>query len=149
MGVFTETNKTSNISLTGTESRLAEATRTQLVAASRNAGLYKDQTRGKNRFARKKYSKIAATVKQYNNIDMNKLFKQDRLEVQIPVVGETDTYNVTIRIDGVVAEIARNIKLSKYKLEFKTIIQSLTKVFNTTDVYVNCTCPDHLYNFAH
>ena len=129
--------------------QLNEVTRVQLASASRNAGAYKDQSRGKNRFARKKYSKIAATVKQYNNIDMNKLFKQDQLEVQIPVIGETDTYNVTIRINGVIAELAKSIKLNKYKLEFKNVIQALTKVFNTTDVYVNCTCPDHLYNFAH
>lgn len=132
-----------------TESLLTEATRVQLASTSRNAGAYKDQSMGKNRFERKKYCKIAASVKQYNNIDMNQLFKQDRLEVQIPVIGETDTYNVTIRIDGVIAEIARNIKVNKYRLEFRTIIQSLTKVFNTADVYVNCTCPDHLYNFAH
>lgn len=131
------------------KSPLLEATRTQLAASSRNVGVYKDQSRGKNRFARKKYSKIAATVKQYNNIDMNALFKEDRLEVQIPVIGETDTYKVTIRVNGVITELAKSIKLNNYKLEFKNVIQSITKVFNTTDVYINCTCPDHLYNFAH
>lgn len=128
---------------------LLEATRTQLAANSRNAGEYKDKSHGKNRFERKKLSKIAATVKQYNNIDMNKLFKTDTLEVEIPVIGETDNYSVTIRINGVIAEVARNIKVNKYKLEFRTIIQSLTKVFNTADVFVNCTCPDHKYNFDH
>ena len=126
---------------------LTEATRVQLAANSRNAGAYKDQSMGKNRFERKKHSKIAASVKQYNDIDMNQLFKNDRLEVKIPVIGETDTYAVTVRIDGVIAEIARNIKVNKYKLEFRTIIQSLTKVFNTTDVFINCTCPDHRFNF--
>lgn len=128
---------------------LTEATRVQLAANSRNAGAYKDQSMGKNRFERKKHSKIAASVKQYNDIDMNQLFKNDRLEVKIPVIGETDTYAVTVRIDGVIAEIARNIKVNKYKLEFRTIIQSLTKVFNTTDVFINCTCPDHNFNFSH
>lgn len=80
---------------------------------------------------------------------MDTLFKQDELKVQIPVIGESDTYLVTIKVNGVIAEIAKNIKSNNNKLEYKSIIQALTKVFNTSDVYVNCTCPDHLYNFAH
>ena len=119
---------------------LLEDTRVQLASASRNAGAYKDQSHGKNRFERKKLSKIAANVKQYNNINMNDLFKHDVLQVEIPVIGETDTYKVTVKMEGVVAEIAKNIKNNKYKLEFRTIIQSLTKVFNTAQIYINCTC---------
>lgn len=128
---------------------LNEDTRTALITKSRNKGYYKDTSRGKNRFERKKYSKIANTVKQYNSIDMNALFKQDILKVSIPIVGETDNYTVTLKINGVVAEIAKNIKNNQNKLEYRTIIQSLTKMFNTTDVYIKCTCPDHLYNYAH
>ena len=89
------------------------------------------------------------SVKNYNEIDMNKLFKQDILQVNIPVVGETDEYTVTIKLEGVVAEIQKNIKNNGNKLEFRTIIQSLTKVFNTSDVYVKCTCADFKYRFAH
>jgi hypothetical protein len=111
--------------------------------------MYKNQERGKNRMDRKKYSKIANAVKSYNEIDMNKLFKQDILQVNVPVVGENDEYTVTIKIEGVVAEIQKNIKNNNNKLEFRTIIQALTKVFNTTDVYVKCTCPDFKYRFAH
>ena len=129
--------------------RLEEATRTQLVAQSRNVGQYKDASRGKTRLERKKYSKLANAVKAYNAIDMNKLFKQDILQVSIPVVGETDEYTVTIKIEGVIAEMQKNIKNNGNKMEFRTIIQSLTKVFNTTDVYVKCSCPDHKYRFAH
>jgi len=129
--------------------KLNEATRTQLVAQSRNVGTYKNQERGKTRMDRKKYSKIANAVKSYNEINMNLLFKQDILQVNIPVVGETDEYTVTIKIEGVVAEIQKNIKNNGNKLEFRTIIQALTKVFNTTDVYVRCTCPDFKYRFAH
>ena len=129
--------------------KLNEATRTQLVAQSRNVGQYKDTSRGRNRMERKKYSKIANAVKNYNQIDMNKLFKQDILQVNIPVVGENDEYTVTIKLEGVVAEMQKNIKNNGNKMEFRTIIQSLTKVFNTTDVYVKCTCPDFKYRFAH
>lgn len=129
--------------------KLDEATRTQLVAQSRSAGVYKNQERGRNRFDRKRYSKVANAVKSYNQIDMNKLFKQDILQVNIPVVGENDEYAVTIKLEGVVAEIQKNIKNNNNKMEFRTIVQALTKVFNTTDVYVKCTCDDFKYRFAH
>lgn len=129
--------------------KLDEATRTQLVAQSRNVGAYKDTSRGANRFQRKKYSKIANQVKSFNQIDMNSLFKQDILQVNIPVVGENDEYTVTIKLEGVVAEIQKNIKNNGNKLEYRTIIQALTKVFNTTDVYTKCSCPDFKYRFAH
>ncbi len=129
--------------------RLTEANRVSLIAQSRNAGAYKNKERGANRFQRKKYSKIANQVKSFNQIDMNSLFKQDILLVNIPVVGENDEYTVTIKLEGVVAEIQKNIKNNGNKLEYRTIIQALTKVFNTTDVYIKCTCPDFKYRFAH
>lgn len=128
---------------------LLEANRTSLIAQSRNAGAYKNKERGRNRFERKRYSKIANAVKSYNQIDMNSLFKQDILLVNIPVVGENDEYTVTIKLEGVVAEIQKNIKNNNNKLEYRTLIQALTKVFNTSDVYIKCTCPDAKYRFAH
>ena len=129
--------------------RLDEATRNQLIAQSRNVGRYKDTSRGLTRMERKKYSKVANAVKSYNAIDMNQLFKQDILQVNIPVVGETDEYTVTIKLEGVVAELQKNIKNNQNKFEFRTIIQALTKVFNTSDVWVKCSCPDFKYRFAH
>ena len=129
--------------------KLDEATRTQLVAQSRNVGTYKDQSRGKNRFERKRYSKVVNSVKAFNSIDMNMVFKQDILQVNIPIVGETDEYTVTIKLEGVIAEIQKNIKNNNNKFEYRTVIQALTKVFNTTDVYVKCSCPDFKYRFAH
>ena len=126
-----------------------EDTRTMLVSKSRNVGSYIDQSRGKNRFERKKLSKIAKTVKQYNQIDMNKFFKDDILEVKIPVQGETDQYTVSVRLSGIVSEIAKNIKNNQNKFEYRTVIQAITKVFNTGNVYVKCNCDDYKYRFAH
>jgi len=131
------------------EDTLLEDTRSLLINKSRNAGPYKHNVRGKNRFERKKWSKIANTVKQYNQIDMNKLFKEDMLLVRIPVVGETDNYTVSIRMDGVIAEIAKNIKNNKNQFEYRTVLQALTKVFNTANIYVKCSCDDYKYRFAH
>jgi hypothetical protein len=128
---------------------IKEDTRAQLVSKSKTAGAYKDASRGKNRFERKRYSKLASAVKQYNTIDMNDLFKKDILQVNIPVVGETNNYEVTVKMEGVIAEIAKNIKSDKFKFEYKTVVQAIAKVFNTANVYTKCTCPDHLYNYAH
>lgn len=128
---------------------LLEDTRTMLVSKSRSVGPYKDKSRGKNRFERKKYSQVAKTVKQYNKIDMNKLFKEDILEVSIPVVGEKDSYTVSVKMEGVVKEIAANIKNNKNQLEYRTIVQSITKIFNSSNIWVKCTCPDYKYRFAH
>lgn len=128
---------------------LKEDTRSALINKSKGVGLYKDTSRGRNRFERKKYSKIANQVKSYNQIDMNDFFKRDILKVKIPVIGETDNYDVTIKMEGIVAEIAKNIKSNHNKLEYRTIIQSLTKVFNTTNIYTKCTCPDYNVNYSH
>ena len=129
--------------------RLTEATRNTFIAKSRNAGEYKNTSKGKNRFERKKYSKVSTVTKTFNQIDMNKLFKEDTLIVKVPVMGETDNYQVTIKLEGVVSEIARNIKSNKNQLEYRTIVQAITKVLNTKDVWVKCTCEDFKYNFAH
>ena len=132
-----------------TKGLFLEATRVQLLGQSRNAGPYIDQSRGVNRDKRKKYSSVGKTVKQYNKIDMNKLFKEDILEVSIPVVGEKDSYTVSVKMEGVIKEIANNIKNNKNQLEYRTIIQALTKVFNSSNIWVKCTCPDYKYRFAH
>lgn len=128
---------------------LTEDTRTILINKSRNAGAYKNQKYGKNRFERKKYSKIANSVKAYNQIDMNDFFKRDILVIKIPVQGETDNYTVSVKLEGVCAEIAKNIKSNNNKFEFRTVIQALTKIFNTGNVFVNCTCPDYQYTYTY
>lgn len=128
---------------------LSEATRNQLIAQSRNADMYKNTKFGKNRFERKRLSKVANQVKLYNQIDMNQFFKQDTIEIKVPVQGETDSYTVSIQIEGIVTEIAKNIKSNNNKLEFRTIIQSLTKLFNSANIKVKCTCKDYLFHYDH
>ena len=80
---------------------------------------------------------------------MNKFFKDDILEVKVPVQGETDQYTVSVRLAGIVNEIAKNIKNNQNKFEYRTVIQAITKVFNTGNVYVKCSCDDYKYRFAH
>lgn len=121
-------------------SLLKEATRSQLINKSRNAGPYKDQSKGKNRYARRVYSRQANTVSQYNKIDMNTFFKEDRLKVGIPVIGETRDYIVNMEFNGVLEDVQRRIKNNNNKLEFKVIYQALMSKFNSGDVYIGCNC---------
>ena len=98
--------------------QLKEDTRNQLVSKSKSVDIYKHNIRGKNRFERKKFSKIATQVKNYNNINMDDFFKADLLTINIPVTGETSEYDVTLKVDGVVTEIAKNIKNNNNKLVY-------------------------------
>lgn len=129
--------------------QLKEDTRNQLVSKSKSVDIYKHNVRGKNRFERKKFSKIATLVKNYNNINMDDFFKADLLTINIPVTGETSEYDVTLKVDGVVTEIAKNIKNNNNKLEYRTIVQALTKVFNMNQLKVKCSCDDFKYRYAH
>jgi hypothetical protein len=52
-------------------------------------------------------------------------------------------------MEGVVKEIAANIKNNKNQLEYRTVVQAITKIFNSSNIYVKCTCKDYKYRFAH
>lgn len=129
---------------------LVEATRQQLLNKSKKADNYKDTSKGRNRWERRNKSRIATTVAQYNNINMDDFFKKDILTVGIQVFGETSNYVVTMKFDGALQEIAKQIRLNqKGKLEFKFILQSLIRMFNSDNVYIRCTCPDNKYRMAY
>lgn len=134
-----------------TESILNEANRQQLLQKSRKAKNYapSNQYKGRNRFERRTKSSISATVRDYNMIQMDPLFKRDILEFKIPVMGETDVYVVDVRVDGLLAEIRKQLMANKGTLEFKVVLQSLMKVLNIGNVYIGCNCPDARYRMAY
>lgn len=121
---------------------ITEASRRDLIDKGKRGDSYspKNQKKGRNRFERRRHSKIYTNVAQYNNIDMNAFFKKDLLIVGIKVIGETDEYIVKIKFEGVLKEIEREVKNNNNKLEFKNILTSLIRVFNTKDVFVSCSC---------
>lgn len=133
------------------EELLLEKNRSELVNQGKRGASYapSNQYRGKNRYQRRKYSKVPNQVKSFNDIDMNSFFKKDILTVGIRVTGETDEYIVKLKFGGILDEIKQNIKRNNNILDFRTIVTSLTKVFNTGDVYVNCSCPDYKYRFSY
>ena len=122
------------------EQLLLELNRGQLINKSKASDNYKDTSKGRNRWERRNKSKITTRVDQYNKIDMNSFFKNDELKVGINVHGETSDYIVAIRYNGVLKEIAEQIKRNNNKLEFKCILIALQRVFNQGNVFVSCTC---------
>ena len=93
---------------------LTEDKRQELVSKS------KSSEKGRQRFNKRKKSKIMNTVKAMNSIDMNKLFKEDILTVNIPVRGETDDYTVRITFGGFL-QILRDQIRDDDVVDFRTI----------------------------
>ena len=124
------------------ESYLTEKTRQQLLDKSRNGAAYAPDNRakGRNRYERRKYSKVAATIKDYNSIDMNAFFKGDYLEFGVPVHGETDDYVVTVTFERILPRLQQEVRSDRNRLSEKAVLRALLGAFNTGDVYVSCTC---------
>ena len=124
---------------------LLEDKRSQLLSRSKTGDPYVpwNQFRGKNRYQRRLYSRLASSVKNFNSIDMNKLFKDDILDVDIDVKGETNVYVVRISFGGFLDELHNFLKTQE--LNRKIIAKALSKAFNGDQVYINCTCPDFRY----
>lgn len=129
------------------EELLLELTRSQLISKSKASDNYKNKN--ENRWTRRNKSKIDNKVAQYNRIDMNSFFKNDELNVNLTVHGETDDYTVLIRCLGVLKQIADEIKHNNNIFEFKCVIVALQKVFNAGNVFVSCSCADWKYRQAY
>ena len=124
---------------------LLEDKRSQLLSRSKTGEPYVpwNQFKGKNRYQRRLYSRLASSVKNFNSIDMNKLFKDDILDVDIDVKGETNIYVVRISFGGFLDELHNFLKTQE--LNRKIIAKALARAFNDDQVYINCTCPDFRY----
>jgi hypothetical protein len=121
-----------------------------LIEASRNDLLTKSKvsTKGRERFKRRVKSKVANQVKQFNSIDMNKLFKDDILTVNVAVKGETDDYTVKISFGGFLKILRKEIdRIGMFDL--RAVTRALIEGFNKDDVYIHCSCPDWKYRFAY
>lgn len=119
---------------------LNEDSRQQLLNRSKSAQPEKQDN--KTRYQKRLKSRISQSVYQYNDIDMNKLFKNNIFSVGVNVRGETDNYVVLISFGELLDEIKYFLSKNNYKLESKVIIQALTKCFNSENVYIHCSCPD-------
>lgn len=123
--------------------KLHEDSRSSLLSRS------KQTDKGFLRFKKRVKSRVANSVKQYNAIDMNKLFKDDILTVDVNVKGETDNYTVKITFGGFLELLKDQIERQQGKLDYKAVTRALINGFNKDDVYISCTCSDWKYRFAY
>lgn len=134
-----------------TKNLLLEKNRQELINKSKSGREYskKNQAKGKNRWERRRYSQIANSVRDYNNINMDAFWKGDILDFKIKVHGETDDYVVTVTFEKILDELQREVKANNNKLEFKCVLRALLKAFNGEDVYLSCSCFDWKFRFSH
>ena len=131
---------------------LLEDRRSELLTQSKKGADYapSNQYYGKNRYKRRLKSSIAPSIKHFNNMDMDKFFKSDILDVSVDIRGETNIYKVRMSFVGTLEELHDYIKKNnKEKIKKKMILKALTTAFNRDDVYINCTCPDFKYRFKY
>lgn len=122
-----------------TEGFLFEDSRNQLISRGKSGQNYKDQSKGKNRFQRRTKSRISASVREYNSIDMNKFFKDNILDVNIVVQGETNKYEVKISFGNILDTLSREIERAN-TINPRIVIRALTSCFNNGNVYIHCSC---------
>lgn len=127
-------------------SSLREDKRAQLMAKGQSGEKEKN---GQTRYQKRVKSKIASSNKEFNQIDMNKLFRDDILTVNIPVVGETNNYLVTFSFSGFLEKLHNEIETNGNVLALKTVLRAIVNSFNTDDVYIRCNCEDFRYRFSY
>ena len=125
------------------KTKLEEASRTSLISKS------KASAKGNQRYKRRNKSKVANSVKQFNSIDMNKLFKDNILTVNVSVNGETDDYTVRISFGGFLDILHDELEKTDGVLDLRVITRALLTGFNRDDVFIHCSCPDFKYRFAY
>lgn len=130
---------------------LYEDSRSQLLSKSKKGDNYvpSNQSKGKNRYERRLHSKVFHSVKDYNNINMNRLFKDNILDVNVSVHGETDDYSVKMSFGGFLDSLHRELKKNNDILNLRVVSRALTSAFNSDNVYVHCSCPDWQYRFSY
>lgn len=130
---------------------LNEDSRSQLIQRSKKADNYAadNQDKGKNRYQRRLHSRISGSVSTYNNMDMNKLFKDNILDVNIIVHGETNDYLVRMSFSGFLDYLHNQLNQNNKQFDTRTISRALITAFNSDQVYIHCSCEDWKYRFAY
>ena len=129
---------------------LNEDSRSQLIQRSKKGDNYKtDQSKGKNRYQRRLHSRISHSVATYNNLNMNKLFKDNILDVDVHVQGETNDYIVRMSFGGFLDYLHNQLNQNNKQFDTRTISRALITAFNSDQVYIHCNCPDWKYTMAY
>ena len=123
---------------------LTEESRNELFNKSRSS------PEGIKRYKARLKQRVIATPQQFNDIDMNKLFTQNILTVDLDVQGEHDKYTVRVSFGGFLDILHDQIEKSPTKVaDLRMITRALITGFSRGDVYIHCTCPDFKYRYAY
>lgn len=131
--------------------KLYEDSRSQLLSKSKKADNYapNNQMFGKNRYERRLKSRVSHSVKDYNSINMNRLFKDNILDVKVSVQGETNDYVVKISFGGFLDNLHRELDRNNGELNLRVVSRALSSSFNSDNVYIFCNCPDWKYRMGY
>ena len=129
------------------EQYLVEVNRQQLLNLGKNGAKYK----GKNtsRWTAKSKISVANTVRDYNQIDMNRFWKDDVLKFVVKVKGETDNYNVTVEFSQLSQKIQGYVKAAKNLFNRDIVTKALMNALSSSQVKISCDCPDFKYRLAY
>lgn len=127
--------------------RLNEDNRSLLMAKGRSGAPEKGD--GKTRYQKRLNSRISSSNREYNQIDMNQLFKDNILTVNIPVRGETDNYIVTFSFGSFLDKLLDVIEQNNNVISLKVVLRAIINAFNSENVYVRCSCDDFYYRFSY
>lgn len=126
---------------------LLEVSRAQLLDKSKNARATKSY--GTTRYERRSKQQVKSSVRIFDKLDFNSVFKASLLKFVTPVKGETSEYQVTVLFEKFCEEIQRQMRQYNYELGFTLIYRALISAINRSDVYINCNCPDFKYRLAY
>ena len=124
---------------------ILEDNRSKLISRSKTAEREKD---GKTRYQKRVRSRVESSNRQYNEIDMNKLFRQDILDLNIHIIGETDKYVVKIKFGGIL-DALHSLLQAGNSFDLRIMTKAIVQAFNRNDVYISCDCPDFFYRFGY
>lgn len=118
--------------------KILEDKRSQLIANGRNGK--PEKTDGKTRYEKRVKSRVSTSTSRYNKINMNELFKNNILTIDVDVRGETDDYTVTMSFGGFLDKLQEQLKRNNDVLDLRIIVRALVESFDREDVYIHCSC---------
>lgn len=127
---------------------LTEATRNQVLSKSKSGKGYADKSKG-SRWTRKSQCRISNNVKDYNRIDMDTFWKKDLLSFKVAIVGESDTYDVTIEFNNILRNLQSEVQKAKNKFDRDSVFRALMTSINNGQIKYECTCNDFKYRLAY
>lgn len=122
-----------------------EALMDRYLVDSRKGKNYK--TMPGNRYKRRLRINFNGGNNVWYDIDVNKLFRQDKFLFHIPVIGETDNYVTELEVAGWLIILKSDIQREGFSV--MTFKKSLAKAIRLLDVKQSCTCRDFKFRFSY